>query len=294
MTLVSRQRLENAARALPRLARPHFGTFVQDYLAPGRPVVVEGALRDWPALGKWTPEFLAREWGDLVLPLDGARLPMRELVAQLEEPAAGLEALQTLPLDARAPGLGADLLPLPDLLRPNWLDGRFLARGSSIRDQLAQGARWELLLGKPGATLPALRFDTQHLHRFVCQLYGVNEVVAYPPDETRHLYPCEDRPHLSRIPLGAELDLDAFPDFRKAFGASTSLSPGDLLFLPAGWWYALESRTVTLAVTHRSANRSNWPSVVRNVTAQPGRPVRARLMAGYLRGVGVLRSVLRQ
>src|SRR3954462_14681839 len=31
--------------------------FARDYFAPRRPVKIAGAMRDWPALGKWTFEF---------------------------------------------------------------------------------------------------------------------------------------------------------------------------------------------------------------------------------------------
>ncbi|MEM7278901.1 MAG: hypothetical protein AAF385_12320, partial [Pseudomonadota bacterium] len=32
--------------------------FVRNYLDPLRPVIVRGGIADWPAVGKWTPDFV--------------------------------------------------------------------------------------------------------------------------------------------------------------------------------------------------------------------------------------------
>lgn len=294
MTLVGRQRVGNADQSVPRLAGPDRSRFVREFGAPERPVVVEGGLERWPALGKWTPRFFARVWGHLDLDIDGRKLRMSDFVARVEDPEARAPYVKAYKLDTLAPELLDDLLPEPALMRPNWLDGRFITRRSSIRDVVGYGSRWELLFGKPGSLFPVLHWDTKHLHAFICQLYGTKEVVVYGPDQTPYLYPREDRPNQSHLPVCGDVDLGVFPEFSKARGASTTLSAGDLLFIPSGWWHAVENSSVSIAVTRNVANRTNWRAVIGDVTSQWGTPLRSRVMAGYLRSVGLLRTILRQ
>ena len=130
-------------------------------------------------------------------------------------------------------------------MKPNWLDGRLMSRRFSITDELAHGRRWELLFGKPGSTFPVLHWDVKHYHAFICQLYGRKAVVAFPPDQTRYLYPKLDTPNQSQIPVGQDFDPDDFPKLREATGASATLGPGDMLFIPSGWWHAVENTSIS-------------------------------------------------
>lgn len=49
-----------------------------------RPVIIADGLRDWPALRKWTPAFLAERFGD-----DEARSPCRGSAARAQDAAVG-------------------------------------------------------------------------------------------------------------------------------------------------------------------------------------------------------------
>ena len=46
-----------------RITMPLRHTFIQDYLLRSRPVVIENAVGNWPAMKKWTTEFLHKEFG---------------------------------------------------------------------------------------------------------------------------------------------------------------------------------------------------------------------------------------
>ena len=47
----------------PRIKMPLRHTFIQDYLLRSRPVVIENAVENWPAMKKWAREFLHEEFG---------------------------------------------------------------------------------------------------------------------------------------------------------------------------------------------------------------------------------------
>lgn len=47
-----------------RIKMPSKGEFFTDYLIRSKPVIIEDGLKSWPALSKWTNEFLNEEFGD--------------------------------------------------------------------------------------------------------------------------------------------------------------------------------------------------------------------------------------
>ena len=49
--------------ACQRIKMPDTSFFVREYLLRSRPVVIEGAINDWPARTKWTSEFLLERYG---------------------------------------------------------------------------------------------------------------------------------------------------------------------------------------------------------------------------------------
>ena len=71
---VERQRsLAPAAAAIDRRAGLSGEEFLERYYATNRPVVLTGEMADWPALRRWTPEYLAKTVGERVIEYQGGR-----------------------------------------------------------------------------------------------------------------------------------------------------------------------------------------------------------------------------
>src|SRR3712207_5711244 len=58
--------------------------FTAEYADPLKPVILTDAIAHWPALGKWSPAFFRERYGDLRVEVDGASMPLRELVDRVE------------------------------------------------------------------------------------------------------------------------------------------------------------------------------------------------------------------
>src|ERR1700685_3842025 len=43
--------------------------FLHEYVLPNRPVVLKDAARDWPAIGRWTPDFFKERYGSKKVPV---------------------------------------------------------------------------------------------------------------------------------------------------------------------------------------------------------------------------------
>jgi len=258
--------------------------FRRDYLQPLRPLIVAGAIDHWSALGKWTPDFFRREHGTRRVTVDGSEWALGELIDRIEAstldaPAPYLrnEALARWPESIRA-----DVAPMPECTRPNWLESRaFPSRNPPTFV--------ELYVGGVGAKFPVLHYDNLHTHAFLMQLYGEKEYVVLAPDQTAFVYPRGgDEANKSRIADLENPDFEKFPLFREARATRFRLRAGETLFVPAGWWHTARIMTTSITVSINGVNAPNWRTFVRDYCdgiAENSR-VKAALLLPYLIGLG--------
>ncbi len=227
--------------------------FAREYLKPPRPVILTDALSHWPALGRWSPQFFQTQYGHLEVQVDGERMSLGELVDRIEASTEDHPApyLRNQPLGEWPLELAADVSPMPECTRPNWLQSRFFP---SRRDLSSP----EAYIGGRGAHFPVLHYDNWHTHAFLMQLYGEKEYLAFGPDQTAAMYPRDDGSG-NRSQLD-DLDhprLTEFPLFEHAKGVRFVLGPGETLFVPAGWWHTARILSPSVTVSINGLNRSN-------------------------------------
>jgi ribosomal protein L16 Arg81 hydroxylase len=220
-------------------------TFLRRYFYPNRPVILTGAVGDWPAL-HWSP----RDWL--------ARLGDREVEVRVNasgmlfDNQTGESRTEKMKLSAFVDevlsGAGhrrlyyaqQDLRPL----LPDWEQHirrfRFLRRTDYLKDV-------NLWFGDQDCVTP-LHFD--FLHNFFVQLQGRKEFVIFAQADRPYLYPNVDRPlfyFVSRVSVPRP-DLQQFPAYRNATAYRFVLGPGEGLFMPAGWWHCVRSLDVSISV----------------------------------------------
>jgi len=197
------------------------------------PVVLRQAAAGWPCR-RWTQETLAEAlWGR---PLTVAAVDTKGLVVG----DSGLHLSHTdrffsdragylmAPFDELPPSLLRDV-PEPDICR----DAAF--RSSKL---------W---CAPEGAVTP-LHFDLAHnLH---AQLDGTKRVLLHPPWPRRALYP---RPLWSGTPNFSDVDplrpdLARHPRFAGVQLLRCLLEPGDVLYIPSGYWHHVTSVQQSMSV----------------------------------------------
>lgn len=220
--------------------------FFTDYYRRNRPVVIEGLLEDWPALKRWTPAWMAERFGDerveVMAGRDAQALPdfhadrlrrevsLRELLARFEGAPTN-----DMYLVAR------NSLLLRDAFRPLLEDLR--APEGYIHPDLGGPDRVHVWLG-PAGTLSNLHHD--HLNVLFCQVWGRKQVWLAPSWETPWM--SNVRGFYSAVDVMAP-DTVRFPDFARVALHTVEVGPGDVLFLPVGWWHALRALDPSLSVT---------------------------------------------
>src|SRR5207245_2489940 len=70
--------LTSSTETVERVAEPSAEEFRRRYVAPGRPVVITGAMESWPARHKWSFKYFRANFKDRTLPV--ARVDDRGVV----------------------------------------------------------------------------------------------------------------------------------------------------------------------------------------------------------------------
>jgi histone arginine demethylase JMJD6 len=263
-------------------------TYIRKYLNAAKPVIIEGAIDHWPALGKWTPEFFRTHHGSLDVLAEGRQWKLSELIDKIltsspEKPAPYLHNQ----LIAKWPGeLSRDISPMPACTRPNYLESCLFPSWTAL-------TYIEAYIGGKGAQFPVLHYDGLHTHAFLMQLYGVKQYLAFPPDQAEYLYPRDETNNISRIPDIENVDLSRFPLVAQAQGSRFELRAGETLFVPAGWWHTARLLTTSITTSINGVSAVNWSNFRRDYCAQEARNSRlqATLKAPYLSALGFLLSI---
>ena len=229
-----------------RVQRPSLERFVADYLRPQKPVVLAGAIDDWPALSRWDEDYLREAVGSRRLRV--------ESLSEGEKP--GYFGRRSLPQS----------MDLRDYLAAVFADRRvprLYAGGISIPGSLPELAPDIRLpeyvigpkpvpyfwLGAAGSTTQ-LHYDINN--NFHALVRGRKVFSLFAPDQTRGLYPTSvfsPRRHFSRVKL-EEPDYEAFPGLRGATGCRATLESGDMLFLPSLWWHEVRTERPGIAINY--------------------------------------------
>lgn len=274
-----------AAAAIPRKAHLSRADFVTEHLRPNRPVIVTDALESWPALARWTPEFFREKSGTKEFTIDGQKLRLDDLIDRVlassdENPAP---YLRNQILREHFPELLSDIDPQLPYFHPNWMTRHYR---DGLQKQLHRGSEIELYLGGQGGRFPLLHWDGIHTHAFLMQIYGCKQFFVFGPDQTPFMYPRADLPNASEITDVEHPDLARFPLFARATPTVFVLEPGEMLFIPSGWWHTTRMLSASISLSINTADSSNWPALTRDLT-RGTRGLHGVKKLAYLKCVGL-------
>jgi hypothetical protein len=207
----------------------------------GLPFLVEGVVGKWP-LCRLAPQDLRERFGDVPV-----RARVGDYVGSAFAPDRPMRDMSLRAyLDLIAPitdGPSSELPPYVGNLELRALNG--LCHWPAVFRKMGPARFW---LG-PAGTVTPLHCDYDD--NVFAQIQGVKRILLAPPHHDQFLYPRQANAVLYGSPFDPEHpDFDAFPLARQAQLIECEVRPGDLLYLPAGWWHQVRALTFSL-----SANR---------------------------------------
>ncbi len=223
--------------------------FIQNYVKPQKPVVIEHLIDDWPAYKKWSLAYMKEVVGDKVVPLyddrpvdykDGfneahANMKMSDYVDLLEkEPTKYriflyniLKEVPKLQQDFKFPDLGLGLLKKLPML---------------------------FFGGTDSYTFMHYDIDLANILHF--HFHGKKECILFPYEEKEHLY---------KVPYSlithesidfANPDFEKWPALKNAKGYITNLEHGNTLYMPEGYWHYMRYITPGFSMSMRGLARN--------------------------------------
>jgi hypothetical protein len=250
--------LSYGAGSVESRSRVSESEFLERYYAANKPVILTGILANSVARERWTPEYLGEVFGDATVQIMACRQsdPHYELNSEShkrEIPMAEYVAMVRNGGNSNDYYLVANngFFERPDMrqlfsevpLFPEYLDH------SESRQRV-------FFWFGPAGTVTPLHHDLMNV--LVAQIYGRKRFVLIAPEQTPYVY--NEVGVYSEVDCG-DPDYSRHPLYRRARPLNVVLGPGDVLFIPVGWWHYVTALDVSIMVSYinfKFPNEFHW------------------------------------
>ncbi|KAG8184231.1 hypothetical protein JTE90_013207 [Oedothorax gibbosus] len=219
-------------------------SFISLYLEKCSPVVLTGAISDWPALSTnpWSTDYFLNKARFRTVPIElGSKYTDDSWTQKLMTIE---DFIQTYILNkSKQKEIGYlaqhnlfDQIPelLDDIALPSYIENE-------------SGVDISIYFG-PGGTISPLHFDPKY--NLLAQVVGEKYIRLYSEEETQFLYPRKNTWLSNTSQVDVENpDLASFPLFSQAKYQECVLGPGDLLHIPPRCWHYVRSLSTSISIS---------------------------------------------
>jgi hypothetical protein len=226
-----------------RLSRQEF---LENYYAKNTPVILTDMMDDWPAMSLWSPEYLKTKYGNVQVEIQSNRnsdpdyeincVQHKKIVKLSEYVDMVVSGGESNDYYIVANNSNLEREELKGLLDDIHMFPEFL-------DESDTKARVFFWFG-PVGTITPLHHDPLNL--MMAQVYGRKRWRIISPEQTPLLYnyvgvfskvDCEN-PDYNRYPLFKDVNI-----------IETVLEPGELIFIPVGWWHQVKALDISISLS---------------------------------------------
>jgi len=218
------------------------------------PIVISSAIAHWPALQRWTPSYLMSKslGGRRLVPIEVGEsyihddwapqfISIKKFLSDYifsPTPRAKIGYLAQFNLLEHIRSLQTDII-VPDYCYVDIPGHESLAK------------IWTNAWLGPAGTVSPIHRDPYH--NILAQVIGYKYVRTYSPNQESKLYPPKPKDGLnmnntSAVNVGTP-DEENYPLFNSARYSEALLSPGDVIYIPKGWWHYVKSLSVSWSVS---------------------------------------------
>ena len=260
MTVYSQLWRTRGAAHCDRVANLSPSDFFRWYYSLNNPVVLLDGAVGWAAVAHWTPDYLASRSGRENVEVMWRRNedPQYELNSERHKTRMLLRDFVDL---VRTAGETNDFYMVANNHSLDQGNMRALLNELNFPDGILDRANAEkriFLWFGPAGTITPLHHDTCNV--LFAQIYGRKLVTLIPSWETHLMY--------NSIGVYSEVDcehpdLENYPLFRETSRMQVVLEPGQMLFIPVGWWHHVRSLDISISVSFtnfKAPNEYTWTS----------------------------------
>eukprot|EP01127_Copromyxa_protea_P016391 TRINITY_DN485_c0_g1_i3.p1 TRINITY_DN485_c0_g1~~TRINITY_DN485_c0_g1_i3.p1 ORF type:complete len:1020 (-),score=251.96 TRINITY_DN485_c0_g1_i3:107-3139(-) len=263
---------------IPRVTRLTEADFIVNYDKPHRPCIMTDVVPFWPAFHSWKPDVLALRFPDAMIKLSQVsptrqrvKMTMMEYLTYMRrnndhDPLYAFDSK----IFNRIPELRADY-KIPSFLRQDYF--------SVLPDEQRPMYRW-VVMG-PAHSGTGFHQDPNGTSAWNALISGRKRWAFYPPHQTP--------PGLKTVILDKNrgknatiVDYNAFSPLRWYYEVFPFLQPhekpievvqgpGEMLYVPAGWWHMVLNLEETVSVTQNFVNDQNLGLATLVLYNTPGR-----------------------
>lgn len=242
-------RMDDSFGKIQRVPTPPFKVFVSSYLSRNRPVILQGAMDDWPAYKKWDLEYFRQVHGGASVSIQDGRdsdphyernqkffrkeVVFSDFIDRLNETESSNDFYMT------AGNMAQHKESIPKI----FADSDSVNIGDGYLTGQTEGSLW---IGPKGTVTP-LHFDM--VNNLFCQIRGSKRVRLVPSWSLPWVY---NDYHVYSDVDAAQPDFDNHPLFKNATVYDFVVNAGEILFIPIGWWHHLESLEVSISLTRKN------------------------------------------
>ncbi len=243
---------------IERIKTPDFQTFIDNYYSKHLPVLLTEGIDHWPALKKWTPEFLLEQFGDkeIEVQFDREKDPLYERNSSKHKKKLLMREFITLinQGDSNNHYMTANNTKNSfSSLKPLFKDVADFGEGYRQQESIkSANLFW---FGPKGAFTPIHHDLTNNM---LVQIYGRKKVTLIPALQVPWLY--NDKGVFSAAEYPGT-DFKRHPAMKNITPVEVTLCPGESLFIPIGWWHCVESLDVSIGLSFTNFNAPNQFSV---------------------------------
>jgi len=213
--------------------------FKKEFYVPGIPVVIKNISKNWPAYTKWNWDYFKELVGNKRVPL------YNNVKSDAYTPVNSAD-------DYKAFGEYIDMISKGPAGWRIFLFNIFehapqLVKDFTWPDELMKGfvKKYPMLFVGGASSITHMHFDIDCSHILHTQFVGRKKVLLFPHDQQHKLYrkPFEVlslADFSNYYKLNGKPDYEKFPALKLARGYDLTLTHGDTLFMPAGFWHHME------------------------------------------------------
>lgn len=255
--------------------------FTENHLAGRQPVIVTGEIEKWPAASKWTWKYFARRFGDRevdvyddwFVPTGAVRLGdfiTHDITGLGADPARSYVRWFARHKPGDGPGGCGWADDVFHAIESDWRRPEFVpaagyvvpfapATGAGV-DPVTDPFPYRALFFSAAGARTSMHMDPWLSSALLCQFIGVKRVSLYSPDQHDEIYDA----------VLAGTDRRELADRPATY--THLLKPGEILFIPDGWWHHVTTLTASLSLTWNFVPASAATRLLEYVRANPDDP----------------------